>query len=247
MPELKNTRGLQFLTDTGLEREELGKGHRPEIIRCEPFKTYPGNELIPLPTSWGGGSKDLWQSLQERRSRRSFGPAGLGLATVARLLWACQGITGQAGRYFFRTAPSGGALYPIETYLAVNRGEEIPPGLYHFQVGGFALERLRSGNLGPALAAAAVNQKMLAEAAAVFIWSAIPRRTMSKYGERGMRYLLLDAGHICQNLLLAAESLQLAACPAAAFFDEEMNNLLGLDGVEESALYLAAVGEGGAP
>lgn len=243
MPDLKNSRSLQFLSDTNLKREELAKGHRSEITRSEPFKTYPGHELIPLPTSWDDGAKALWQCLQERRSRRGFGPAGVKLATIARLLWACQGITGQAGRFFFRTAPSGGALYPIETYLAVNRSEEIPPGLYHFKVGEFALERIQSGNLGPALAAAAINQKFLAEAAAVFIWSAIPRRTMSKYGERGMRYLLLDAGHICQNLLLAAESLDLAACPAAAFFDGEMNALLGLDGREETALYLAGVGE----
>ncbi len=242
MPDLKNSRGLQFLTDSALDREELGKGRRPEITRAEPFKTYPEAEQIPLPTNWDKEAKGLWQSLQERRSRRRFNPTGLGLATIARLLWASQGITGQAGRYFFRTAPSGGALYPIETYLAVNRGSEIPPGLYHFKVGEFSLERLQSGNLGPALARAAVNQQLLAEAAAVFIWSAIPRRTMSKYGERGVRYLLLDAGHIGQSLLLAAESLGLAACPVAAFFDAEINELLGLDGVEESVLYLAAVG-----
>ncbi|HSH13774.1 MAG TPA: hypothetical protein VLA15_08490, partial [Desulfurivibrionaceae bacterium] len=84
MPDLKNSRGLQFLTDTHLEREELGKARRPEITRSEPFKTYPGHELIPLPTSWDDGAKDLWQCLQDRRSRRTFGPAGLGLATIAR-------------------------------------------------------------------------------------------------------------------------------------------------------------------
>lgn len=243
MPSLQNSRGLQFLTDTSLEREELGQSSRPEIARAESFKSYPGAERIPLPATWGEETNNLWQTLQTRRSRRRFSPSETGLATISRLLWASQGITGQAGRYFFRTAPSGGALYPIETYLAVNRGKEIPPGLYHFNVGEFALERLQSGNLGPALAMAALNQKMLSEAATVFIWSAIPRRAMSKYGERGMRYLLLDAGHICQNLLLAAEALELAACPAAAFFDAEMNGLLGLDGIEESVLYLAAVGE----
>lgn len=243
MSDLKNSRGLQFLTDTSLERQELGWVRRPQISRAAPFKTYPGAERISLPTAWGKDTKNLWQSLQERRSRRNFGSAETELATIAGLLWAAQGITAQAGRYLFRTAPSGGALYPIETYLAVNRGTEIPPGLYHFNVEEFALERLQSGDPGPALAMASVNQKMLAQAAAVFIWTAVPRRSMSKYGERGMRYLLLDAGHICQNLLLAAESLELAACPVAAFFDEEINNLLDLDGVEESVLYLAAVGQ----
>jgi len=243
MTDLRNTRGLQFLVDTALDREELGQGRRSEIGRAEAYKAYPEAEKIPLPTNWDTAAKGLWQALQERRSRRNFGPTGLDLDTIARLLWASQGITGQAGRYLFRTAPSGGALYPIESYLAVNRSSEIPPGLYHFNVRDFALELLRSGDPGPALAMAAVNQQMLARAAAVFIWTAVPRRSMSKYGERGLRYLLLDAGHICQNLLLGAESLNLAACPVAAFFDEELNALLGLDGTEESVLYLAAVGE----
>lgn len=243
MPELKKTSGMRFLAATNLERRGPEDSARPEIGRTDPFKSYPEAARLPLPTAWAEGGKDLWQSLQERRSRRGFGPAGAELATIARLLWASQGITAQAGRYYFRTAPSGGALYPIETYLAVNRGEEVAPGLYHFNSGQFALEQLRAGNPGPELAAAALNQQFLAEAALVFIWSAIPRRTMSKYGDRGLRYLLLDAGHICQNLLLAAESLDLAACPAAAFYDRELNALLGLDGEEETALYLAAVGE----
>ncbi len=242
MPDLKNSAARKFLEATLLERAALDRGQRPVIGRTEPFKSYPEAPKIPLPTDWPGTGKDFWSALQDRRSRRRFSALAPDPDTIARLLWACQGITGQGGRYYFRTAPSAGALYPIETYLAVNRAGELEPGLYHFNVGQFALERLQSGEFGPRLAAAAVGQSFLAEAGLVFIWSAIPRRTMSKYGDRGLRYLLLDAGHLCQNLLLAAEVMGLSACPVAAFFDREMNDLLGLDGLDESVLYLAAVG-----
>jgi len=93
-----------------------------------------------------------------------------------------------------------------------------------------------------ALVAASLGQGMIRNSAAVFVWTAVLRRTMSKYGHRGLRYIFLDAGHICQNLLLAAEALGLGACPVAAFFDRELNSLLGVDGEEESAIYMAVVG-----
>lgn len=246
MPDLKNSAARKFLDHTALERSSPGPRQSLEIGRTEPFKTYPGAERITLPTDWPEDGKNFWSALQERRSRRQFTLSRPDLATVARLLWATQGLTGQAGRYYLRTAPSAGALYPIETYLAVNRAEGLEPGLYHFNAGQFSLEILNLAPPGALLARAALNQKFLEEAALVFIWSAIPRRTMSKYGERGLRYLLLDAGHLCQNLLLAAEVLKLAACPVAAFFDREMDELLGLDGLEEGVIYLAAVGPGAA-
>ncbi len=106
--------------------------------------------------------------------------------------------------------------------------------------GGRTEPPLENGRI--ALPAAAIHQEFLARAAAVFCWSAVFRRNMSKYGDRGMRYICMDAGHICQNLLLAATALGRPACPVAAFFDDELNAILGVDGEEEGALYLAAVG-----
>ena len=158
------------------------------------------------------------------------------------LLWACQGITAMAGSFYFRTAPSAGALYPVETYLSVQNVETVDNGLYHFQPAEFCLEKLEMGKCGDKVAEAALGQSFLARAGAVFIWSAVLRRNFSKYGHRGMRYIMMDAGHICQNLLLAAEALGLGACPVAAFYDDEMNGLLELDGEQESVIYLAAVG-----
>ena len=137
---------------------------------------------------------------------------------------------------------AAGALYPVETYLAVRGVEAVPAGLYHFQPAEFVLERLQEGFSGDKVAAASLGQHFLADAGVVFIWSALLRRNFSKYGHRGLRYVMMDAGHICQNLLLAAEGLGLGACPVAAFYDDQLNDLLGLDGREESVIYLAGVG-----
>lgn len=243
MPELNESIGIRFLEDTRLFREQMDT-KRPAINRCSPFKTYDDVEKIILPRIQGTGGKDLWQSLQDRRSKRKFGDSLFNRNDLSLLLWASQGITGQAGNYFFRTAPSGGALYPIETYLAVNRVEGMDPGLYHFDPKEFILDKLSGFSSAHELAHAALGQSFTGHAAVTFIWSAVFRRTMSKYGHRGMRYILLDAGHICQNLLLAAEALGHSACPVAAFFDEEMNKLLSLDRNEESVIYMAATGPG---
>jgi SagB-type dehydrogenase family enzyme len=124
----------------------------------------------------------------------------------------------------------------------VQNVETIDAGLFHFQPAEFSLDKLSGEFSGNKVAEAALGQSFLAQAGVIFIWSAILRRNFSKYGHRGMRYILMDAGHISQNLLLAAEALGLGACPVAAFYDDELNALLGLDGTEESVIYLAAVG-----
>jgi SagB-type dehydrogenase family enzyme len=208
----------------------------------ERFKQYPDAERIVLPRGWHWGQMKLWQALVSRRSRRKFTKEAISLEELTILLWAAQGVTAQSGAHLLRTAPSAGALYPLEVYLAVERVEGVAPGLYHFDVRDFQLARLADGHFGPQVAEAALGQGFVGQSAVVFIWSAVLRRTTGRYGARGMRYIWMDAGHACQNLLLAAESLQLGACPVAAFIDDELNGLLKLDGQEESALYLAPVG-----
>ncbi len=242
MPELTASLGHRYFQETKLARNGPQVQRRPEIARTEPFKTYPEAEKIALPRDWPATEPDLAALLQQRRSLRKFTDQPLSLAGLALLLWSCQGITGRAGSYLFRTAPSAGALYPLETYLAVERVEGLAPGLYHFDVQGFQLERLRTGSLGAELAAACIGQGFMARAAVNFIWTAIFRRTMAKYGHRSFRYICLDAGHLCQNLLLAGEAQGFGGCPVGAFFDGEVNGLLGVDGSEEAALYLASLG-----
>ena len=244
MPDLKKTIAFLYLEETKFRRETIYDRPRPNILPGEPFKRYKNAEKVLLKRSWEGETscQDLWSVLQARRSRRNYSRAPIGLDELSLLLWASQGVTAQAGPYYLRTAPSAGALYPIETYLVVERVVDVAPGIYHFDVKGFQLEALSQGSHMNQLVSAALGQGFLRDAAVVFLWSAVPRRTMSKYGARGLRYIFMDAGNVCQNLLLAAEALGLGACPVAAFFDHELNELLGIDGIEETAIYMAAIG-----
>ena len=244
MDDLRQTLGYKYLQDTKFDPQSLRQQPRLEIYPTEPFKRYSDAQKVVLPTDWDRDA-GLHEVLQGRRSNRRYGDTGLNLEELAILLWSSQGITGRAGSYFFRPAPSAGALYPIETYLAVNNVDTVDPGIYHFQVAEFCLEKLTSGYQGKKVAEAALGQNFLAEAGVVFIWSTILRRNFAKYGHRGLRYVLMDVGHICQNMLLAAEALDLGACPVAAFYDDELNRLLDLDGEEESVIYLASVGSKG--
>ena len=241
MDELKKSLGFRYLQETKFDRKTIRHEARLDIEPGHPFKQYADAEKVTLPTDWEM-DRELRETLQYRRSCRRFGKSALSLKDLAILLWASQGITGRAGNFFFRTSPSAGALYPVETYISVQNIEAVETGLYHFQPAEFCLEKMSGEFFGDKVAEAALSQSFLAKAGLVVIWSAILRRNMSKYGHRGMRYIFMDAGHICQNLLLAAEALGLGACPVAAFYDEELNALLGLDGAEESVIYLAAVG-----
>ena len=242
MDDLKDSLGCRYLQETKFDQQTLWRRARLDIEPAQPSKQYVDAEKITLPTDWDM-DRELRETLQYRRSFRRFGKSALKVKELSMLLWASQGITGRAGSFFFRTAPSAGALYPVETYLSVQNVETIDAGLFHFQPAEFSLDKLSGGSFGNKVAEAALGQSFLAKAGLVFIWSAILRRNFSKYGHRGMRYVFMDAGHICQNLLLAAEGLGLGACPVAAFYDDELNGLLDLDGTEESVIYLAAVGK----
>jgi len=241
MDELKKSLGYRYLQDTKFDGQTLWRTPRVDIAPVPPFKQYKEAEKIKLPTDWKMEA-DLSRVLQYRRSHRRYGDNALRLDDLAMLLWASQGISARAGNFFLRTAPSAGALYPVETYLSIQNVESLAPGLYHFQPAEFSLEKLSEGSAAKKVAEAALAQNFMAKAGVVFIWSAILRRNFAKYGHRGLRYIMMDAGHICQNMLLAAEGLQLGACPVAAFYDDELNGLLHLDGEEESVIYLAAVG-----
>ncbi|MDH5299349.1 MAG: nitroreductase family protein, partial [Desulfobulbaceae bacterium] len=121
MPDLTQGAGYRYWQETRLDREGLRATPRPWIRSSETFKRYPEAEKVILPRQWPERQDDFWQLLQQRRSERRYGDAPVTLSDLALLLWAAQGITAQAGDFFLRTAPSGGALYPVETYLAVQR------------------------------------------------------------------------------------------------------------------------------
>ena len=142
----------------------------------------------------------------------------------------------------FRTAPSAGGLYPIETYVVINRVDGIEQGVYHYNIRRHALEELELGNFGRQIALAALDQRMCLEASFVIIWTAIFERSKWKYKQRGYRYMYLDAGHIAENLALACTGIGLGSCQIGALYDEEVNSIIDVDGVEESVLYMSSVG-----
>lgn len=243
MPELKKSLGWRYLQETKFDRESIFRP-KPEISAAPLYKHYKDVPRYSLP-----GPRNMEPSLSRvlatRRSRRRFsGHGGITMQELADILWAGQGITARAGRIGLRTAPSAGALYPVETYLLLLQVQDLPAGVYHFHIEEFSLELLGEGDFSRQMIASCINQEFMGQGAFSVCWSAVFRRAMSKYGHRGLRYILMDAGHICQNMLLAAEALNLYACPVAAFFDDKLNELFALDGEEESAIYCAGFGVG---
>ncbi len=243
MPELEECTGYQYLRETAYNRKTIKTIKRLAIAQVETFKEYPEAEKVELPRTWQLTEARITPLFQNRRSLRKYEQEPVKLEELAFMLWASQGITAKSGNYSFRTTPSGGALYPVETYISVNNITDLAPGLYHFDARNFSLHRLSNRESGEAVAAACLDQKFMANSAVIFLWSAVIRRCMNKYGNRGMRYVFLDAGHICQNLLVAAEATGCGACPVAAFYDDEVNELLALDPEEETMLYAASVGK----
>jgi SagB-type dehydrogenase family enzyme len=206
----------------------------------ERYKSYPSASRIALKPPDVDRGPPLFEAMRNRRSIRDYVSTPITKEALSQLLWASQGIT--EGRHGLRTAPSAGALYPIETYLVVHRADEVPPGIYHYSVPRHELEQLEAGDFRAAIAEAALEQEMASEAGVVFVWSAIFARSKWKYRERAYRYVYLDAGHIAQNTALAATALGLGSCQIGALYDDEVNRLLHLDGVEESVVYMTAVG-----
>ena len=222
-----------------LPRHSLDWGAQPSLR-----KPYPDSvKTVSLPAPLTGGGPALWAAIRSRRSIRSYKRKSLIPEELSQLLWAAQGATLKVRDYHFRSAPSAGALYPVETYLVVNRVDEIKPGLYHYDAPDETLQLLKAGNLGAQAAAAALDQSMADDAAVVFVWTAIVKRGKWKYLERAYRYIYLDAGHIGQNVYLAATALGLGCCAIGAFYDDEVNQFLGVDGVDECAIYMCAVGK----
>ncbi len=206
------------------------------------YKNYPENKLIPLTDQFPGNSLNLVEVLKNRKSIRSYSSEPCSLSDLAFLLWASTGIRQSSFNRDFRVAPSAGALYPIETYLIVNNVAGLSEGVYHYNIKLHALEELKQGNFSENLAHSALEQRMCLDAPVIFIWTAIFERSRWKYKQRAYRYIYLDSGHIAQNLALAATAIGLGSCQIGAIYDDEVNEIVGVDGQEESTIYLSLVG-----
>jgi len=239
---MKKGSGDLFQKETKYIRGKLGGAPLLWHARPELYKHYPKAPKIKLEPPQKEGGMPLWQAINRRRSIRNYSHKPIKKDVLSQLLWASQGITKESMEFEFRTVPSAGALYPVETYLVIHNVEEIEAGIYHYGVRNNELERLKLGDFRDAVASAALDQDMAFSAASVFIWTAIFERSKWKYDQRAYRYIYLDAGHIAQNLALAAVSLGLGTCQIGALYDEEVNSLLDVDGEEESVIYMTAVG-----
>jgi SagB-type dehydrogenase family enzyme len=234
--------GEDFQALTKYFRDKRLGGNLDWANKPEVYKSYPTNKTIQLPNKLREATISFSNVLQKRRSARTFSNKPLSKVDLGYLLWASSGIQRIERGYAFRTAPSAGALYPIETYIAANNVEDIDKGVYHYNIENHLLEEIKLGDFGETLAHAALDQEMCANSAVVFIWTAVFQRSVWKYSQRGYRYVYLDAGHVAQNLALAATSINCGSCHIGAFFDDEINSVVDVDRKEESAIFLSVVG-----
>ncbi|MEO5731410.1 MAG: SagB/ThcOx family dehydrogenase [Byssovorax sp.] len=212
------------------------------------FRTYPGAKRTPLPGRDFVLDEPLGAVLERRRSVRDFTLQPMPLATLGRLLHACYGVKGEPEHTATceRAAPSAGGRYPLELYVATQSVEGLEDGVHHYDARAHELELRRPGTAQPKLVDLALEQGMVRDSNVVVIITAIPERTMWKYGQRGYRYVWLDAGHLGQNLYLVATAMGLGPVGIGGFFDEELNELLDLPSDEE-AFYLVAIGQPSQP
>jgi SagB-type dehydrogenase family enzyme len=184
-----------------------------------------GKVMLPDPSVKGEHS--LEQLLSKRRSIRDYPDKALSLPELGQLLWSAQGITHSRG---FRTAPSAGALYPLELYVVAGQVENLAHGIYHYQPHQHQLQKISDTDVRKKIAKAALSQTWVKNAAAVIVFTADYDRTTIKYGNRGERYVHIEVGHAAQNLFLQSEALNLATVVVGAFHDNEVNNILGIPG-----------------
>ncbi len=212
----------------------------------QPFAAdLPQVELVP-PDKFSVGTLSVREAIARRQSHRAYAEESLTLEELSYLVWATQGVHGtwRGGGALRRTVPSAGARHPFETYLVVNRVEGLETGLYRYLSVEHRLLQLELDPELPMMAAAACNgQTFIAATAVTFIWTAVPYRTEWRYGAMAPKFVSIDAGHVCQNLYLAAESIGAGVCAIAAYNQSELDALLGVDGEDEFAIYVAPVGK----
>ncbi len=234
--------GARYQENTKYLRDQMPP--RPDTFgRIPPLKKYD-NPLayVELPEPDKTDGPKLWATIAARRSQRRFTDEPMSLQQLSQLLWATAGITRKSDSHVGRAAASAGALYPNETYVFVHNVEDCPVGIFHYEVLEHRLAMISEGEFGQELADACLEQKFCATANVVLCWAAVVARCAQKYADRAYRYIYMDAGHMGANAQLSAQALGFGSVNVGAFFDDEVNRLLGIDGTAETAVYLTAVG-----
>jgi SagB-type dehydrogenase family enzyme len=239
--------GKQFMEKTKYkyltESDQMKGLSQPSLV----IKPEREQEILPLPApnSINLGYVELRTVLENRRSVRTYSEQPFTLEELSWLLWSCQGVKAVTERpVTLRTVPSAGARHAFETYVLVNRVVGLEPGLYHFLAVDHALIPVNlDADIAERLADACYGQQFVKRCAVTFIFTAVVYRMYWRYGVRGYRYLHLDAGHVSQNLYLAAEAIDGGACAIGAFYDETINRILGIDGIEQFVIYITTTGK----
>jgi SagB-type dehydrogenase family enzyme len=213
------------------------------LLMCLAFLPAASQEagMIPLPAVRHDGGASVEKVLAERRSVREYRADALPLEAVAQLLWAAQGVTRQEGGR--RTAPSAGALYPLETYLVTGSVEGLAAGVYRYAPARHALVRVQDGDVRTALAGAAVAQRSVADAPVSIVITAVHARTRARYGDRTTRYVDMEVGAAAQNIALQAVSLGMGSVYIGAFRDAAVAEVLRLP-ADHAPLAILPVGRG---
>ncbi|MER8523668.1 SagB/ThcOx family dehydrogenase [Mesorhizobium sp. M1076] len=217
----------------------IAQSAQSALVAPAGFKRYIYAPRIALPDPRTAERDSIWDNMASRRSVRSYSGQEIDLQRVSDLAFYALGTTEKGAR---RCVPSGGGLYPLELYVVVARVEQLPSGLYHYDPRSHALCELGRVDCMASVKKAVFIPEAVDNAAAVFVLTAVFGRSKIKYGERAYRFSLLEAGHVMQNICLAATALRLGVCPVGGFIDDKMNDLLDVDGVEEAVLYAALVG-----
>jgi len=202
-------------------------------------KSINSGEIVNLPEPALDSDYSIEQALQSRRSVRRYSDKPVDIQTVSQILWSAQGITHEQRGY--KTAPSAGAIFPLEIYAAVGNVEGLSAGLYHYISDNHHLVKIHDQDIRTDLSAAALRQTSVRDGAFVVIIAAIYERTTGRYGERGIKYVHMEVGHVGQNIHLQAKSLGLGTVVIGAFIDEEMKRVLNLP-EDQIPLYLMPLG-----
>jgi SagB-type dehydrogenase family enzyme len=202
---------------------------------------------LPEPQDFPTHNLDFKGLIEKRRTLRKYTEDTISLQELAFFLWASQGVERITEKpVTFRTVPSAGSRHAFETYILVNRVDELQPGLYRYAAIEHSLiEVTLDKEINPVLTQACLNQNQIATSAVTFFWMAVVERMIWRYSERGYRYLFLDAGHACQNLYLAAEAAGCGVCAIGAFDDDLLNAAFHVDGETQFVLYAASLGKRG--
>jgi len=213
------------------------------------FKKYPWAPKIKLsdPKNFPLGENNFDEVISSRRAKRDFEDEHINFEDLSKILCQSYGITGQTlhpgGQVqYLRASPSAGALYPAEIYLGIRKVNQVDPGIYHYCSPNGELELLKEGDPTEELFRICCQQEFVRQASVVVLISGVFNRTKRKYGERGYRYVFLDVGHLGQNIYLACTALNFSVMTTCAFYDDEANQLLKIDGIDESVVYVAFVG-----